>query len=519
MSRRKPVRRRENITPESILRVAIYTRRSTDDEHQPYTIEAQTEKLKAYVASQPGWQITASFTDDASGATLDRPGLNNALNQARAGRFDLLLVYRLDRFSRRIRDLATLMDDLDAAGVHFRSATEPFDTSSAAGRLFVQMLGAFAEFEREVIIDRVISGMERKAAKGEWTHGPRPYGYLLDPDTSRLVPHPEEQDVVKEIFRLYANTKQGTRAIAEHLNALGKRTKHGKPFSGHTIVRMLANRLYLGEVGFRDVLVEDAHDALVDEELFDRCQQILQTRGEVGSSRASTSSDYQLTGLITCPECGHKFVGTSAMGKLRRYRYYTCFSRARYGPAGCSAHRIDADQLEAALATALVEFFERTDLITRAVEAEQEQRAQKAGEHRTELAAVQGQIAAAEAAVDRYLAAFETGELDPKICGDRVRDLTLKIDQLKTRRAQLTELANATPTAPTEDELNKTRATLAQIFSEGQPTQRKAFIEAHVAEIKIENARILPTFMIPAELCTRGQVVGRAGLEPATEGL
>jgi len=144
MSRRKPVRRREIITPESILRVAIYTRRSTDDEHQPYTIEAQTEKLKAYVASQPGWQITASFTDDASGATLDRPGLNNALNQARAGRFDLLLVYRLDRFSRRIRDLATLMDDLDAAGVHFRSATEPFDTSSAAGRLFVQMLGAFA---------------------------------------------------------------------------------------------------------------------------------------------------------------------------------------------------------------------------------------------------------------------------------------------------------------------------------------------------------------------------------------
>jgi site-specific DNA recombinase len=124
------------------------------------------------VDSQPGWQITATFTNDASGATLDGPA--QALAAARAGRNDLLLVYRLDRFSRRIRDLATLMDDLDAAGVHFRSATEPFDTTSAAGRLFVQMLGAFAEFEREVIIDRVINGMERKAAKGEWTHGPRP---------------------------------------------------------------------------------------------------------------------------------------------------------------------------------------------------------------------------------------------------------------------------------------------------------------------------------------------------------
>ena len=130
-TRRKTTpRRRETITPDTTLRVAIYTRRSTDDEHQPYTIEAQTQKLAAYVDSQPGWRITVTFTDDASGATLDRPGLSNALSAARAGRYDLLLVYRLDRFSRRIRDLATLMDELDTAGVHFRSATEPFDTTS-----------------------------------------------------------------------------------------------------------------------------------------------------------------------------------------------------------------------------------------------------------------------------------------------------------------------------------------------------------------------------------------------------
>jgi site-specific DNA recombinase len=144
------------------------------------------------------------------------------------------------------------MDDLDTAGVHFRSATEPFDTASPAGRLFVQMLGAFAEFEREVIIDRVINGMERKAANGEWTHGPRPYGYLLDPTTQHLVPHPEERHVVRDIFTTYADTRAGTRAIADRLNAQGKRTRKGKPWSGHTIGRMLTNRLYLG---FLDVTV------------------------------------------------------------------------------------------------------------------------------------------------------------------------------------------------------------------------------------------------------------------------
>jgi site-specific DNA recombinase len=497
--------------------VAIYTRRSTDDERQPYTIEAQTERLKAYVASQPGWEITTSFTDDASGATLDRPGLNKALAAARAHRYDLLLVYRLDRFSRRIRDLATLMDDLDAAGVHFRSATEPFDTSSVAGRLFVQMLGAFAEFEREVIIDRVISGMERKAAKGAWTHGPRPYGYLMDPETKRLLPHSDEAGIVREIFDLYARTRLGTRAIAKKLNSQGKRTKTGKPWSGHTVVRMLANRLYLGEVGFRDVVVPDAHPALVDEDLFAEWGAILTTRGEPGSQRAAANSDYQLTGLITCPECGHKYVGTSATGKLRPYRYYTCFSRARYGSAGCTAHRIDADILDQAVTQALIDLFGRTDLITNAIEAERELHASDAQKHRDELATMTGQISAAEAAIDRYLTAFENGALDERTCGHRIRDLTVKIDQLKTRQTELTELIDAEPTPPSPEAIEYAREALTAALNSGEPAQRKAVIEEHVAEIKIDGTRLISVFMIPtgdAELRTMGRVVDPTGLEP-----
>jgi site-specific DNA recombinase len=195
-------------------RVAVYLRRSTDDEHQPFSISAQQTAVTAYVTTQPGWTLTATYTDDASGATTSRPGLQQALRAARARRFDVLLVYRVDRFSRRLSDLLHLLAELDEAGVAFASATEPFDTSTSIGRMLVQLLGVFAEFERETIIDRVTKGMATKAAKGKWPGGQRPYGYRADPGTSKLTPNPEEAPHLREIFRLYTEERLGTRAVA-----------------------------------------------------------------------------------------------------------------------------------------------------------------------------------------------------------------------------------------------------------------------------------------------------------------
>src|SRR5690348_6853379 len=140
------------------MRIATYTRISTDEAHQPYSLEAQATRLAAYAQSQEEWQITRRFTDQASGAKLERPGLERMLAEANAKRFDLLLVYRVDRLSRSVRGLAQLLEQLDEAGVLFRSASEPFDTSSSAGRMMVQMLAVFAEFERATIVERVIAG-------------------------------------------------------------------------------------------------------------------------------------------------------------------------------------------------------------------------------------------------------------------------------------------------------------------------------------------------------------------------
>jgi DNA invertase Pin-like site-specific DNA recombinase len=237
--------------PPMVVRVATLTRRSTDDAHQPFSIEAQDAKLAAYIQSQDNWQHLLRFTDDMSGATIARPGLQQALAAAKAGHYDLLLVYKVDRLARSIAGLARILDELDGAGIRFCSATEPFDTSTAAGRMLVQMLGVFAEFERRTIIDRVIAGMERKAARGAWVGGSRPFGYTTDPTTGFLVPRNDQAPLVRVIFDLYANKRLGANAIAAWLNQHGYRTRAGRPWGSTAVLTVLRNRAYLGEIYFR----------------------------------------------------------------------------------------------------------------------------------------------------------------------------------------------------------------------------------------------------------------------------
>ncbi|MFL6140389.1 MAG: recombinase family protein [Labedaea sp.] len=283
------------------VRVGIYVRRSTDDEHQPYSIEAQDTRLGAYIDSQPGWRLVKRFADDASGASTDRPGLTKAIAAARAGIIDVLLVYRVDRFSRNLRDMVMLLDELDKVGVVFRSATEPFDTSTPMGRMLVQMLGMFAQFERDTIIDRVIAGMERKAAKGKWKGGKRPFGYQVDKTTHTLIVDENEAVIIRLIFDLYTKDRLGSRAIATILNDRGHRTSSGGRWSGYQVIRALNNRVYLGELTFREITTTGTHQPIIDTAVWAQAQAILDARGESHAHRAASGSDYVLTGRLRCP--------------------------------------------------------------------------------------------------------------------------------------------------------------------------------------------------------------------------
>ena len=497
------------------MRIATYTRISTDEEHQPYSLEAQATRLAAYVESQEGWRIARRFTDQASGASLERPGLERALKEAAAKRFDLLLVYRVDRLSRSVRGLAHVLEQLDAAGVLFRSATEPFDTSSSAGRMMVQMLGVFAEFERATIVERVIAGMERKAARGEWNGGSVPFGYRLDPERKFLEPEPAEAAVVEEIFARYVERLHGAQAIARWLSERGYRTKQGKPFNPQAVLTILRNRAYLGQISFRGQHHPAPHEPLVTEGLFERAQAILGERGDDHSLRRSNQSDYLLTGLVKCVRCGKRYLGAAANGNGGRYRYYVCFSRQRYGRHACDADSLPADELETAILDQLQDLLLREDDVREAITAAFADLTDQQPRRDAELARLDAEIRKVDESLDRYFRAFENGTMFEQACAPRIANLTKRLSELQGHRDELAADADDTPEPLGDDDLHALQAHVAQVIADGDPSARKALLQALVDEIRVESRdEIYPFFTLPTVRPPYGSVPP-AGIEPA----
>ena len=484
------------------MRVATYTRISTDEEHQPYSLEAQTERLKAYVKTQPDWELSRSFSDQMSGVGLERPGLTRALREAKASRFDLLLVYRVDRLARSVRGLAHILEELDNAGVGFRSATEPFDTTSPAGRMMVQMLGVFAEFERATIVDRVIAGMERKASRGGWCGGYRPYGYNYDAETGFLVPHDVEAAMVPVIFDLYANKRLGSRIVANWLNDRGYRTRQGRQWSHASVVTVLRNRVYVGEIFFRDSYHPAPHPKLIDGRLFEKAQRLLTERGEDRSKRASNSSDYLLSSLMFCDVCGKRYVGASATGRNRTYHYYLCFSRQRYGKKACASKRLSARELEEKVMESIIKTYEDSGLIEAGVQEARKRAEELRPQLKEELSAVEGEIKRVNDTVDRYLAAFEKGTMPEALCGKRLDELSDRSRELRLRKEELLEAAEQKRVeAPIPKEVRALRKKVLNVFKCGDSKAKKAILQSLIHEIRIGDMAY-PTYRLLPETDT-----------------
>jgi site-specific DNA recombinase len=488
------------------MRVATYTRISTDEAHQPYSLEAQATRLQSYIDSQPDWELVKTFTDQKSGATTDRPGLQRAIGEAKAKRFDLLLVYRVDRFARSVRGLAHLLEELDKAGVAFRSATEPFDTTTPAGRMMVQMLGVFAEFERATIVDRIVAGLERKAARGEWPVGSAPFGYVRG-DDGNLVVQEDQAALIPLIFDLYVKRRLGGHGVADWLNANGHRNSAGRLWTYTNVIRILRNRVYIGEVNWRDQWHQGKHPSLVAKDVFDAAQAIRSERAYNSRRLGANSSPYLLSGLVVCANCGAHLMGGVANGRAGyQYRYYTCGTKVRYGSKVCGTDRIPSEELDRQVVDSLLRTYERTDLFERAIEAIR-RRAEEVKQHqRKELTAIDTELAKAEAGIERYMDSFEGGGLKEDTLVKRIRTLGERAADLRTRRAEIArELEDAEArdgdgdfAVPDAKTMKALTTHVRTALTKGGWPERKALMQALIHEVKVESRQhIIPTFRVP----------------------
>jgi site-specific DNA recombinase len=275
--------------------------------------------------------------------------------------------------------------------------------------------------------------------------------------------------------------------------------------------------VYVGKIAFREVEYEAPHTPLIEPEVFAQAQRLLRKRGDDASARRSNTTDFLLSGLVICAACGRRYIGTAAHGRSARYRYYTCFSRNRHGSQGCRSDVLRADKLDEAVLESLLATYANTRLVKAAIDASRLKAAQRAPSQRSERRRVEAEIAHAEAAVQRYYSAFESGGLPETRFLTRVQALENRLTELRARRKDLRESdVGEVFAAPTAEVMRNVEETLRDAMLNGTPGQRKALLKELVVEVRVESRdSIVPTFRLPtAPVRVTEAVVGRRGLEP-----
>ncbi|MCZ8182417.1 MAG: recombinase family protein [Beijerinckiaceae bacterium] len=342
-----------------VRRCAIYTRKSSEEglEQDFNSLQAQREACEAYIASQrqEGWRLLPHEYNDGgfSGGSMERPGLKQLLQDVEAGRIDIVVVYKVDRLTRSLADFAKIVEIFDARGASFVSVTQSFNTTTSMGRLTLNVLLSFAQFEREVTAERIRDKIAASKRKGIFMGGPVPLGYRVE--NRKLLVVEEEADAIRTIFQTYLATRSTILASRE-LDRLGIRTrsrqlrdgrqKGGIPFAYGSLQALLRNRIYIGEISHKGEWFPGEHTAILDHATFQAVQTCLET-GRASDTRSAHRMQSLLTGRIFDSN-GNRMAPSHTNKRGVRYRYY--ISRAlleeRREEAGNPA-RVRADDIEA----------------------------------------------------------------------------------------------------------------------------------------------------------------------------
>ena len=335
------------------LRCAAYTRKSSEEglDMAFNSLDAQREACEAYIASQraEGWVLVPDRYDDGgvSGGTLERPALRRLLADIERGLVDVVVVYKIDRLSRALMDFAKLVEVFDAHGVTFVSVTQAFNTTTSMGRLTLNILLSFAQFEREVIGERIRDKVAASRARGIWMGGCVPLGY--DARDRKLMVNDAEAALVRRIFEGFAETESGTKLV-QALRAEGATTKRGRAFTKSDVYRVLSNRTYLGEAMHKGKSHLGEHAAIVPQALWDEAHALLTVSPRVRANRTRCQTPALLRGLVFGSD-GRAMSPTHMRGRRgQQYRYYVSQSVLNGGAAdGPSIARISAAEIEGAV--------------------------------------------------------------------------------------------------------------------------------------------------------------------------
>jgi len=471
-------------------KVAFYTRISTDEDHQKYSLDAQKDRLKAFCVSQFGdeWEMVKLYRDTESGTHINRPGLEEMLYDAECQVFDTLLVFRVDRLSRKVRELAQMVEELDRYGVALKSITEPFDTSNAAGKMMLQMLGVFAEFEHATIVERTRTGMEKKAKSGRWVGGYVPYGYSLDPEKG-LVINEEEALLVKKMFKMYVFGKEGCTTITNKLNEAGHKKRSGKRWDMRVVNRMIQSPLYAGKIKWREVIYEGTHDPIVSEALFNRAQEILQERQEELSGRLFHNGDERLlAGLIKCGKCRSHMVGVSTLKNDRNYPYYLC--NKRWSTHDCDQDYVRADLLEAAIIKDVKAMFQDEQFMARIWEEANKRLSAEKPYVDKELKKVKAKMAKLRSTLNRYFNAFEAGKMRPEMCNEKVAALNAQLQELETEKESLEARRKQIELPAIDNEMLKNLVEhLDKVMADAPNPQKKYLMKRLIKKVVVHDRR------------------------------
>jgi len=357
------------MTAEKPMRCAIYTRKSTEHglELEFNSLDAQREACEAYVKSQTHeqWRALPQRYDDPaySGGSLERPALQRLLADIDAGRVDVIVVYKIDRLTRSLSDFAKLVEIFDKKNVSFVAVTQQFNTTTSMGRLTLNVLLSFAQFERELSSERVRDKVAASRRKGKWTGGGIPLGY--DVCDKKLVANPAEAQTVRFIFQRYLDLKC-LRLLNDELNLRGTVTKRrataagkqtgGRRFTYGPLAYLLKNRTYLGEMGHKGQWFAGEHEPIVDRQIFDQVQEALRANSVVRRQQR-TATNSLLAGLLF-DDRGNRMTPSFSTKRRVRYRFYvsSALLLGRRNEAG-SLTRVSAPNLELAVTSTLRERF------------------------------------------------------------------------------------------------------------------------------------------------------------------